>query len=740
MKSRNRILAGLLVLIMVCTWIIPAESFAAEKKNGYSALEDAAAELREYMVERHGGRKVIRFYLEDERQLMQGQVWQTLLNAASVHTGVGTEGDALTWACSQVGYDMREEFDGTTHYITFVIDEMICYTTREQEQELNQKVEQILQELDLDGKSDYEKTFAIYDYVCKNAVYSEKALTGELEAGTREYYNSFSAYGILVNGEGVCQGFCNAMYRLLLEAGVENRIVAGDDHGWNIVKLGDQYYCLDATWDEANEPPYKWFLQGASEFYDRGHTPFPYYTSKTYMEQYPVSSVNYDAAATATGSGQCGDDAHWMLSEDGTLTISGSGGLWDGFVKSRDDSGLWDGLNNYIKKVVIESGITAIGKEAFGDCQAMTEISIPDTVTAVGDGAFDMCTALKEISLPDSVISLGESAFTNCWSLETVKLSNSISELRYRTFFNCNRMKAIQIPESVTAIGDQVFAYCTGLTGFIIPANVTTIGSDIFNYAFDASAKVSVTIPSTVTQIGYGTFAWAAVNEVIWEAGCDTIGNSTFYLCEYLENVRISGAAKTVGEEVFHQCNALKSVEITAEIAEFSKRTFEFNIGLKSVKLPDNLTTIPEQMFMECRSLEEFVVPASVTQIGALAFSGSGLKTVTFEGDAPKIVALADDGNEATGLGGEELVVFYAGDNATWTQETQDSIAPGAIWLVIGSELPGPVTEPTEPAPIPEETDDVDMTIVWILVGAGGTALTAAAILVILLRKRRKKA
>ena len=62
MKIKNRILAGLLALIMVCAWILPAESFAAEKKNGYSALEDAAVELREYMVERHGGRKVIRFF------------------------------------------------------------------------------------------------------------------------------------------------------------------------------------------------------------------------------------------------------------------------------------------------------------------------------------------------------------------------------------------------------------------------------------------------------------------------------------------------------------------------------------------------------------------------------------------------------------------------------------------------------------------------------------------------------
>ena len=59
---------------------------------------------------------------------------------------------------------------------------------------------------------------------------------------------------------------------------------------------------------------------------------------------------------------------------------------------------------------------------------------------------------------------------------------------------------------------------------------------------------------------------------------------------------------------------------------------------------------------------------------------------------------------------------------------------------MIGSELPDSGTEPTEPAPIPEKTDDVDvdMTIVWILAGAGGAVLTVAVILVVLLKKRRK--
>lgn len=64
----------------------------------------------------------------------------------------------------------------------------------------------------------------------------------------------FTAYSALYNGEAVCQGYAQLIYRILKQLGISVRVIPGYGkdktvhHGWNIVKLGDYYYNLDATW------------------------------------------------------------------------------------------------------------------------------------------------------------------------------------------------------------------------------------------------------------------------------------------------------------------------------------------------------------------------------------------------------------------------------------------------------------------------------------------------------------
>lgn len=121
-----------------------------------------------------------------------------------------------------------------------------------------------------------------------------------------------------------------------------------------------------------------------------------------------------------------GTDVEWMISqyEDGvltdwTLTISGKGAM-PNFEGTGDPACPWENEKQKIKKVIIEEGVTNIGKNAFHGCSELAEVHISKTVKKIGDSAFQDCTALTQIDIPDSVNSVGSFAFIGCTRLTEV--------------------------------------------------------------------------------------------------------------------------------------------------------------------------------------------------------------------------------------------------------------------------------------------------------------------------------
>ena len=110
---------------------------------------------------------------------------------------------------------------------------------------LYEKTEEILGEIIKPGMTDYEKELAIHDYIVSHCKYGQKD-------ESKEY--AFRAYGCLVQGVAVCNGYAEAMSLLLTCAGVDNEIMtgsAGDElHAWNIVCLDGEWYQVDATWND----------------------------------------------------------------------------------------------------------------------------------------------------------------------------------------------------------------------------------------------------------------------------------------------------------------------------------------------------------------------------------------------------------------------------------------------------------------------------------------------------------
>jgi len=138
----------------------------------------------------------------------------------------------------------------------------------------------------------------IYDYVISHVTYDYANLNNS------EDQLKYTAYGALINGTAVCQGYANLFYRLCLEAGIDCRIISGTGgglpHVWNIVRVGDAYYNVDATWD-ATLNSHCFFLKSDQGFLrhvrdgDDGddRTTEIDYTDAAFYSQYPMHTEDY---------------------------------------------------------------------------------------------------------------------------------------------------------------------------------------------------------------------------------------------------------------------------------------------------------------------------------------------------------------------------------------------------------------------------------------------------------------
>lgn len=250
-----------------------------------------------------------------------------LFTAALEETGRAAEGDYMRFGI----HGMSCSTSTNSRTMTCKLN-MIYFTTAEQEDMVNKKIAEIIASLDLDGCSDYEKLCRIYEYVINCAEY---------EYDQSDNPEIFSAYGALFNGKAVCQGFSQLLYRLSREAGIPCRILAGEDHTWNIARIDGVYYYLDPTWDEfrTTVQQCRYFLKGTKDFdeysgiigiSDSSHDASgdetalrPGYKSEKFRSMYPISDYAYDPNNSSKSEYMLGDvNGDGIISgSDATITL-----------------------------------------------------------------------------------------------------------------------------------------------------------------------------------------------------------------------------------------------------------------------------------------------------------------------------------------------------------------------------------------------------------------------------------
>lgn len=121
---------------------------------------------------------------------------------------------------------------------------------------VNEQVNNVVEEYITDDMTDMQKIKTIHDWICNNIVYDNENMSAP------KNHNDAS---IFMNDSTVCEGYAKCYNLLLNASGIETYYLLGDNHAWNVIRLGGHYFHSDTTWDDGDNISYNWFLKSDSE-------------------------------------------------------------------------------------------------------------------------------------------------------------------------------------------------------------------------------------------------------------------------------------------------------------------------------------------------------------------------------------------------------------------------------------------------------------------------------------------
>ena len=538
----------------------------------------------------------------------QQKACEAVLAEAMKHTGNGLEGDYLAWQYAGWSATVIPRYNSNTSMYEYSGTLRISYyTTAQQEAELTTAINKLKTSLKLSSKSNYDKIFAVYDYMCQNITYDYANLNDS------SYKLKHTAYAALVNKTAVCQGYALLFYRIMLELGIDCRLIPGmtegGAHGWNIVKLNGLYYNVDATWD-AGYDEYIWFLNSFWDF--GGHERDMEYDTIAFHNKYPIAAESYEKGVTGTKdpyiyAGYAGAETTnvvWYLGRDGSITFKGEGDMYD--FNSRDQQPYYGYWEDEITKVVVEEGITSLGKYSFYKFSALEEAVIPSGVIEIGNNCFYGCEKLKNVDLPTTMRRIGNSAFSDCHEIDSLIIPEGLEVIEDYAFDGCNSLANVEFGSASVHLGMYAFQDCDSLTEVRLHEGIT-LDSKCFHYCDNIKR--------------------------VW-IDCATVSNSAFRDCTTLTEIVLTDRVTTIEVSAFGNCDALTEVVIPESVTSLSG--FSNCDNLVSVTLSENLTEIGDSCFSGSKKLETIDLPDGLQTIGSNAFASSGITKI----ELPKNVTI----------------------------------------------------------------------------------------------------
>ena len=379
-------------------------------------------------------------------------------------------------------------------------------------------------------------------------------------------------------------------------------------------------------------------------------------TSEEELTSEEETTEEIDPLEGVAASGTCGTNLTWSLSDDGILTISGTGEMEDCWSGSP-----WGDYSYDIKEVIVKTGVTSIadrafrwcwmlesvtlpstvvtiGMDAFSDCSELTQITIPNGVQTIGDCAFEFCYQLRSLTIPASVTSIGEQAFRGCHGLEQISVQSG--NTAYNSQNSCNALietatgkliigcPSTVIPEGVKTIGEFAFQSVVDLTQINIPLSVETIE----RYAFDGCARLE-TVLFEGTQEDWDAIDIAEGNSPLKTAYNSVLsgqcGDDLYWTFDTEDpdavfTITGSGAMYDYSIDPAPPwtdiARQVKAVQLPQGLTHIGSCAFNQFLKITEIDLPDTLQEIGNGAFMDCKGLTSIEIPEGVVRIGMNAF------------------------------------------------------------------------------------------------------------------------
>ena len=194
----------------------------------------------------------------------------------------------------------------------------------------------------------------------------------------------------------------------------------------------------------------------------------------------------------------------------------------------------------------------------------------------------------------------------------------TVTAIEHNAFERNNAITAVTIPSSVSTIGYSAFNGCKGLRRVMDASRVTEMQG--FEYT-DCTNLTSVTLSGTLQKIGYRSFAGSALAHLVLPASMREIGSSAFEDCHQLRNVQFNTGLQNIKDHAFKN-SGLVSLEFSNDLKEIGEWAFEGCASLKTVQIPPSVTSLGMGAFYHCIALESVVIPTTLTNFNDRTFNG----------------------------------------------------------------------------------------------------------------------
>lgn len=228
--------------------------------------------------------------------------------------------------------------------------------------------------------------------------------------------------------------------------------------------------------------------------------------------------------------------------------------------------------------------------------------SVKASLRTIGKNAFKGCTSVEEVTIPKGILTVSNSAFEGCSGLTDVTIA--AKTINAKVFAECKNLKAVKMEEGVTTIQGMAFAN-TQISAVTIPSTLTTAGT---------------TKEGTIEK---GPFAGTMIA---------TVHGQTEDSTEAQEGATILPETKKIPDNLFLGCTSIIDVQIPETVTEIGQKAFKDASSVENVTFAVNTETgkvkgvekIGISAFDGCSSLQELVLPETVTEVLQGAFANEG--------------------------------------------------------------------------------------------------------------------